>query len=136
MVEHDRWSAIFWFFFSIFVAYESYKLGLGQVNQPGPGFLFFWTAIFIGILSLVIIVKTFSKIVSISNQTNKLKQEKSNKARVILVIVSLFLYGIFMERLGFIIVTFLLFIFLLGFIEKKSWWYVECHNCSPLISAF
>ena len=28
-----------------------------------------------------------------------------------------------MERLGFLIVTLLLFIFLLGVIEKKRWWF-------------
>jgi putative effector of murein hydrolase len=38
-------------------------------------------------------------------------------------LLSLFLYAILMETLGFILVTLLLFIFLLGIIEKKKWWF-------------
>jgi hypothetical protein len=37
--------------------------------------------------------------------------------------ISLFFYALLMETIGFIPVTLLLFIFLLGIIEKKRWFY-------------
>ena len=46
---------------------------------------------------------------------------KENVLKIILVLLSLFLYAFFMEILGFIPVTLLIFIFLLGMIEKKTW---------------
>jgi hypothetical protein len=44
-------------------------------------------------------------------------------SKIIYVMISLFLYALLMETIGFIPVTLLLFIFLLGFIEKKGWFY-------------
>ncbi len=46
---------------------------------------------------------------------------KENVLKIILVLLSLFLYAFFMETLGFILITLLLFIFLLGVIERKKW---------------
>jgi hypothetical protein len=46
---------------------------------------------------------------------------KENILKIILVLLSLFLYAFFMEALGFIPITLLLFIFLLGMIEKRRW---------------
>ena len=46
-----------------------------------------------------------------------------NLFKVVLVLLSLFLYVIFMETVGFIPLTVLLFIFLLGIIEKKRWFF-------------
>jgi hypothetical protein len=47
--------------------------------------------------------------------------EGQNISKIIFVLTSLFLYVILMETLGFILVTLLLFIFLIGMIEKKRW---------------
>ena len=46
---------------------------------------------------------------------------KKTVFKIVLVLLSLFLYAFFMETLGFIPVTLLLFIFLFGMIEKKRW---------------
>ena len=46
---------------------------------------------------------------------------KENVLKIVLVLLSLFLYAFFMEALGFIPITLLLFIFLLGMIEKRRW---------------
>lgn len=43
--------------------------------------------------------------------------------KVVLVLISLFLYALLMEKIGFIIITLLLFVFLLGVIEKKRWFF-------------
>ena len=47
---------------------------------------------------------------------------KQGLAKIISVLLSLFLYAMLMEWLGFLIVTLLLFVFLLKVIEKKKWW--------------
>ena len=115
----DPVSGLFWLIFSVFVSYESYKLGLGTLHQPGPGFLFFWTGIVTAILSLIVIV------ISLRKRSPEEAQEpivgKRNVTKIILVLISLFLYAYLMERLGFLIVTLLFFIVLLGVIEKKRW---------------
>ena len=119
MDKADRVSGFFWFIFSVFVSYESYKLGLGTLHQPGPGFLFFWTGIVIAILSLIVIVRSLRK--RSPEEAQEPAFGKRNVTKIVLVLISLFLYALLMERLGFLIVTLLFFIFLLGVIEKKRW---------------
>ena len=121
MGKADRISGFFWFIFSIFGAYQSYKLGLGTLHQPGPGFLFFWTGTLLAILSLVVILISFGKPPPSEEKESSLG--KWNVSKVVFVLSSLFLYALLIEHLGFLIVTLLLFLFLLGVIEKKRWSY-------------
>ncbi len=119
MRKADQISGIFWLFFSGFICVESYRLGLGTLHQPGPGFIFFWTAFVMGILSIAVLIPAWTR-----KKTGELEGSlfgKENMLKIIFVLLSLFLYAFFMESLGFIPVTLLLFIFLLGIIEKKSW---------------
>jgi putative tricarboxylic transport membrane protein len=118
MSKAVRWSGVFWTLFAIFIGYHSYKLGLGTLHMPGPGFLFFWTAIFIGVLSLVDLWR--SQRVGVEESPRE-AGERTNVAKVLLVLLALFLYVMLIERLGFILVTMLFFLFLLGVIEKKKW---------------
>ena len=121
MGRADRISAVFWLCFAVLVSIESYRLGLGTLHKPGPGFLFFWTSIFLGIMSLIVLIRAW-----VAKKTEESKESifgKQNTRKIIFVLISLFLYAIFMETMGFIPVTLLLFIFLLGIIEKKRWFF-------------
>jgi len=119
MGKADRISGVFWLLFAIFVSIESKRLGLGTLHQPGPGFLFFWASIALGIMSLVILIRAW-----MSQKTEETKISifgGENILKILLVLISVFLYAFFMETLGFILVTLLLLLFLLGVIEKKKW---------------
>jgi putative tricarboxylic transport membrane protein len=119
MSRADRISGIFWLFFSGFICIESYRLGLGSLHQPGPGFLFFWTASAMGILSIAVIIRAWTAKKTTEPESHIFA--KGNALKVIFVLLALFLYAFFMEALGFIPITLLLFVFLLGIIEKKGW---------------
>ncbi len=121
MGRSDRISGSFWFLFCLFIIYQSYKLGLGNVYQPGPGFLFFWTGIVVAIMSLVVVVQSFRG--PASDEAVEAPSGKRTVMKVLLVLVALFVYAALMEYLGFFIVTLMLFMFLLGVIEKKKWWF-------------
>ncbi len=119
MGKADRISGIFWLVFAVVVIIESYRLGLGTLHQPGPGFLFFWAAIMLGIMALGILIR--AGVNKPSRESQILNLRKLNIGKVILVLASLFLYSLLMEKLGFILTTVMLFIFLLGVVEKKKW---------------
>lgn len=121
MGKADRISGSFWFIFSVMVSIESYRLGLGTLHQPGPGFLFFWAGIFLGILSVVVIIRAWGSKKSGEPEISIFGGQ--NMTKVVLVLISLFLYALLMEKIGFIIITLLLFVFLLGVIEKKRWFF-------------
>ena len=59
MGKSDGVSGSFWFLFCLFIIYESYRLGLGTMYQPGPGFLFFWTGIVVAIMALIVVLQSF-----------------------------------------------------------------------------
>ncbi len=119
MGKSDRVSGSFWFLFCLFIIYQSYKLGLGSVYRPGPGFLFFWTGIVVAIMSLVVVVQSFR---THAAEESGAAEGKRTLRKVLFVLIALFAYALLMEYLGFFIVTLLLFMFLLGVIEKKKWW--------------
>ena len=119
MGKADRISGIFWLVFAVVVIIESYRLGLGTLHQPGPGFLFFGAAIMLGIMALGILIR--AGVNKTSEESKLLNLRKLNIGKVILVLASLFLYSLLMEKLGFILTTVMLFIFLLGVVEKKKW---------------
>jgi len=119
MNQTDRASGLFWLIFSVCVSYESYRLGLGTLHQPGPGFLFFWTGIVTALLSLIVVLTSLKK--RSPEEGQEPLSGKRNVTKIVLVLLSLFLYALLMERLGFLIVTLLFFIFLLGVIERKRW---------------
>jgi putative tricarboxylic transport membrane protein len=121
MGKADRISGAFWFLFSLFISYESHKLGLGTLRQPGPGFLFFWTGIVIALLSLAVILISLKK--ESAGESGESVFARSNITKLLFVMGSLFLYALLIEWLGFLIVTLLLFLFLLRVIEKKKAWF-------------
>jgi hypothetical protein len=119
MGKADRISGAFWFIFAAFVTIESYRMGLGTLRRPGPGFLFFGAGILMAILSLVVLSRAWA-----DGKRKALATQAIfgpiNFLKVVLVSASVFLYAIFMEGLGFIPITFLLLLFLLGFMERKG----------------
>jgi putative tricarboxylic transport membrane protein len=134
MGKADKISGFFWLLFSLFVSYESYRLGLGSVHQPGPGFFFFWTGIAVALLSLVVILRSFGT--QAPEEEKEAPTGKRTTTKVILVLAALFLYALLMEWLGFLIVTLLLFIFLLSVIEKKKWWFAILVGLAVTVAAY
>jgi putative tricarboxylic transport membrane protein len=108
--------ALFWVALGFLVCYGATRLGLGSVTDPGSGFIFFWTGLILVILSLV----AFPDSVRGSEATIP-EIGETNWLKIALVLLSLLLYAFFLERLGFVMTTFVLLSFLLGLIEGRNW---------------
>ena len=116
----DQIGACFWLIFSVFITVESYRKGLGTLHRPGSGFLYFWLGVALGLMSVAILIRA---------RVNKKAEEtqgpifgrQKNILKIFFVLFSVFLYIFFIETLGFILVTLLFFLVLLGLIEKKKW---------------
>lgn len=98
---------IFLFLFAIFFAIGAYRLGLGSPEEPGPGFVIF-------LASMVLLISSayrfrFSK----GDLPLRLAFPGKGLRRVLLIVISLFLYGRFMPVGGYLLSTFILTWFLL-----------------------
>jgi putative tricarboxylic transport membrane protein len=108
--------ALFWLVVGALACYGATRLGLGSVTEPGAGFIFFWSGLVLALLSLIVLADAVR---AADDSVNAL--EKMNWAKIALILLSLLLYGYFLERLGFVLTTFVLLSFLLGWIEGTSW---------------
>ena len=92
----------------------SSKLPFGGFATPGAGFLPFSVGVLMFLLSLILFIQSFSK----GGEGRKALWAKGGTGRVLLILLSLVLYGLILEKLGFILTTFLLMGFLLLAIGK------------------
>jgi putative tricarboxylic transport membrane protein len=134
MSKADRISGFFWLFFGLIVTVESRRLGLGSLHRPGPGFLFFYTGIFVAIMALIVLIRAWVTRKTEGSQERIFGGENISKA--VYVTISLFVYALLMEPLGFIPVTLLIFIFILGIIEKKSWLSVAITSVAITVASY
>jgi putative tricarboxylic transport membrane protein len=112
----DSAGALFWVAVGILACYGATRLGLGSVTEPGAGFIFFWSGLILAVLSLI----GFAQ--SRRNAEDTVQEAvQIGWVKIALVLLSLLLYGVFLERLGFVLTTFILMTFLLGGIERTSW---------------
>jgi putative tricarboxylic transport membrane protein len=109
-------SALFWVAVGILACYGATRLGLGSVTEPGPGFIFFWSGLILVILSFIVLADSVR-----SSADSVREMEEMNWAKIVLVLLSLLFYAFFLERLGFVLTTFVLLSFLLGLIERTNW---------------
>jgi putative tricarboxylic transport membrane protein len=109
-------SALFWVALGILVCYGAIRLGLGSVTEPGSGFIFFWSGLILVILSLLALTESLQSTEETVQETREM-----NWVKIALVLLSLLLYAVFLERLGFVLTTFVLLSFLLGLIEDINW---------------
>ena len=117
-MRRDLVSALFWLAVAIFAAVQGLALKLGSLHQPGPGFFPFWGGVVLGLLSLVLAVKSLgSRSLSGSPAEPVARPESS---RLFVVTVAILGYVLLLERVGFVAVTFA-FLLLLLRLERRGW---------------
>ncbi len=105
-------SGLFFFGLSLFVLWESLRVGLGTPKEPGSGFLSFCAGLVLAFLSIVLVVRGWGLRESL----------KAHSHRVILALVSLFAYSLLLDKLGFIVATFFLVGILFRLGKPRRWW--------------
>ena len=109
-------AALFWIGAGLLACYGATRLGLGSVTDPGAGFIFFWSGVFLVILSLIVLADSVR-----SSEQSVQDTGEMNWIKITLVLLSLVLYAFFLEKLGFVLTTFFLLSFLLSCIEDTNW---------------
>jgi putative tricarboxylic transport membrane protein len=99
---------------------ESFKLDVGGVRQPGPGFFSMLGAILLTGLSAILFLRSvFGK----SERGERKKQGQKENLRTVAYLFGILLaYATLFEWLGFVLCTFLLVVFLFRMFDRKPWW--------------
>ena len=103
------------------ISYGGYDLHLGNLRDPGPGFMFFWVGVIMIGLSLIVLIKAVRE----KGQRGELKVlwTQIRWKKVLLVLAALSVYAYVLTPLGFIPTTILLLIFLFKAVEPQKWSY-------------
>jgi putative tricarboxylic transport membrane protein len=113
-MPRDLISALVWLAIAIFVSFEGFaNLKLGTLRHPGPGFFPFWAGLLLATLSVITLVRSLKL-------SDRLAFTAIPWPALLLVLGALLAYLLFLETLGFVIVTslFLLLLFRFG---KTGW---------------
>jgi putative tricarboxylic transport membrane protein len=109
---------LFWLLFSLFICVESYRLKLGAINQPGPGFFPFSAGLVMLILSLAAL---FRSIRGMEKEEKALRQEPFRWWNIVIILIAITAYAFSLEKIGFLINTFLFICLLLKVVEPQTW---------------
>jgi putative tricarboxylic transport membrane protein len=104
--------ALFWSALSILACFGAIRLGVGRATDPGSGFIFFWSGLILVVLSLLALAESLR-----SGEDANLGTGAMNWWKTTFVLLALLSYAFFLEKLGFVLTTFVLMSFLLAMIE-------------------
>jgi hypothetical protein len=120
-----------------YVAVHACQLGLGSFRRPGPGLVFFLSALLFMALTAIDLVGTFF------GESGKDKGSEEGPLwvevrwqKVLIVLGGLSLYIYFFNVLGFIVSTFLLMMFLFKAVEPTKWWVAIASSIITIIFSY
>jgi hypothetical protein len=120
MRRYDFLSGLFLLVLSAVTCMMAYRLGLGDVHNPGPGLIPIGVAALLFLMSVGLVLRSFFEAIKAPQKKEVFKGME--RKRVVLVLGSLLGYGITFNTLGFNICTFLLMVLLLGVVGHQKWW--------------
>lgn len=122
MRNRDILSSLVWLGLGILFLIASLREGLFRKGIPGPGFLPFITALILITLSLMVFLPAVNrKKEERDKKVEKIFPEKDSFKKVFLGLMALFLYGIALEYIGYIVTTILFMVFTFRLMEREKW---------------
>ena len=98
----------------------AWRLGLGDVHNPGAGFMPFATAALLGAMALGQLVR---QVIGAGGRgAGNRPFAQSRWSLVVIVLGALAGFGVAIERAGFTLSTLFLLLVLFGVVARKRWW--------------
>lgn len=118
MLTANLVAAAFWLISGLAIVHTGRDLGLGELAEPGPGFMFFWVGLVIAGLALGVLFVTWRDRAAVAGQSFTGGQKW---AGIILVTVLLLLYAWLLPVLGFALLTLLFLVLLFRLVDPLRW---------------
>jgi putative tricarboxylic transport membrane protein len=111
MKKYAIFPALFWVGLSLFVIIFSYRMGLGGFHNPGPGLMPFLLGLLLLPISLYLLISSVLRKKE-RDEAPEEEQGQTNYRQMGIILISLFVYAFLLERLGFLIATFVFLVLL------------------------
>ena len=109
---------LFWLLFSLITCIEAYRLGLGAINQPGPGLFPFGAGVVMLVLSLAALFQSMARK---EKGERTIGHERLRWWNIVVIPATIIAYAFSLEKIGFLITTFLFMCLLLKIVEPQTW---------------
>lgn len=119
MKSYDRIAACFFFAVGGFFSLYARRVKIGTWNEPEAGFLPFWGGLLLAAMSVFLLLSTFKAGAS-PIRISFFPVDDAWK-RVLVTFLSLVVYNLLLNRLGFTLTTFLFLGFLVKCIFPQGW---------------
>ena len=113
----EFWTGLLGLALGLFVIRSGLKLKLGSINDPGSGYVLFYTGILMCLFAISI---TFAAVTE-GGPTFGSRWEGARWTKPVVIIASLIAYAIALDQLGFLISTIPLMLLLLRAIDPVRW---------------
>jgi putative tricarboxylic transport membrane protein len=120
-MNKDLISSLFWFCVGLFFCVGGINYQILNHGTPCPGLLPFMVGSTLAILSLSILISSLRKNSNDQSISAPFFSGKGSFKRVLFVCLSLIVYTLFVETLGFSITLLIFMVFLLRYIEPQDW---------------
>jgi putative tricarboxylic transport membrane protein len=115
----ERVGGIFWLIFGLLVVFGAFRLGLGTLQAPGSGFLSFLAGAFVLLTAVIVLAQSF---LGKDNQVKLSALWKDSKWwRPVAVALLMLAYVLILERVGFLLTSFLFLLIMFKWVEKFPW---------------
>jgi putative tricarboxylic transport membrane protein len=118
MEGKEKIALVLWILISVFFCAESLRLGLGTLKAPGSGFLPFGASLLTLLLAIILFVAKEKKEPSVGPEPATGEKRRRN---IIYILMSLFLYPVLLDKLGFFLCTLLFVAFGIRVIGRHKW---------------
>jgi hypothetical protein len=135
MDKREIAGGLIWLFFAVLVIISSLKLGVGEFHNPGPGFFPFWSALCLGIITMMLLGNHFLKKDAAENTSTAGIWKTLNWGRNVVIVIALFIYCLVLPILGYIPAT-LGLMMILFYTGKMKPWAVICASLLAVLLTY
>jgi putative tricarboxylic transport membrane protein len=122
MKNRDVVSSLVWLGVGVLFLIGSLREGLFRKGIPGPGFLPFITALILIALSLMVFLPAMAaKGPDKRKKEEGFSPEKDSRGKVLRGLAALFLFGLALEYIGYLVATFLFLVYTARIMEREKW---------------
>lgn len=111
----DFSSGIFFFILGIVICCFSWKLNLGDPSKPGPGFMPFFAGALLFFFSLMLLIR-----LALSEPSGSWDIQ-FRWGNFLSAVIAMGAYAFFLEKVGFVLVTFAFILFLMKWTGQQAW---------------
>jgi hypothetical protein len=120
MERYDKFNSLFWFGLGLVIIYGGCKIGLGKLNSPGGGLFVLVLGVFLSFLALIFFISSCTRKLKDTGSSIRLWAGLKWK-HPIYILIALVIYTLVTPKVGYILATTSLMLFLFGLFERHKW---------------